>query len=356
MTLSKLADIISKQYADGIPFVVYAKPDAEEVIGMLQLDSNTYFGDSQDESGFVFAPFSRGATLLIPSNKSEFLEVKISEGQQHLGEFFLPELKDEEQEAYERIVSKAVEVINNHGMSKIVTSRSKGLEMKSLDFTLLLSRLFDLYSSAFRYIWFHPESGLWFGATPEVLLYAKENNFMTMALAGTKAHEPQKEPNWTAKERLEQQWVAEDISNRLEKSTSILKVGKIKNHHAGSLVHLRTDFSGTFKKGQNAAAVAKELHPTPAVCGTPRDEALAFILENEQYDRLYYTGYLGPIDIESRESQLYVNLRCASYIDGCAQLYVGGGITFASNPEDEWEETQKKLQTMLQVLSPMLQN
>jgi isochorismate synthase len=110
-----------------------------------------------------------------------------------------------------------------------------------------------------------------------------------------------------------------------------------------------------FKKGgNNLTVLTKVLHPTPAVCGTPQKVAKVFIHKNENYDREYYTGFLGPVSGLEDRSDLYVNVRCMKMGTKTAFLYVGGGITEASQPLEEWEETQDKLQTMLQVLAPML--
>jgi isochorismate synthase len=96
------------------------------------------------------------------------------------------------------------------------------------------------------------------------------------------------------------------------------------------------------------------LHPTPAVCGTPQKIARDFLLSNEEYAREYYTGYIGPVFKEGNDSHLFVNLRCIKIMDSKAYLYAGGGITQASDAEEEWKETKNKLQTMLQVLRPFL--
>jgi len=221
----------------------------------------------------------------------------------------------------------------------------------------LIPRLFGLYPNAFRYVWFHPASGLWCGATPEILIKTNGKEFSTMALAGTSIFQEDKDPSWTQKEIDEQRWVVEAIANKLQPSASVVSVSKIRNHRAGSLVHLRTDFNGVFKKnGSSLATLVGSLHPTPAVCGTPDKLAQRFIVENENYDRNYYTGFLGPINALRKEARLFVNLRCMQIVDGKVNLFVGGGITSDSVPEAEWKETQNKLQTMLQVITPMLSN
>ena len=149
--------------------------------------------------------------------------------------------------------------------------------------------------------------------------------------------------------------MADAIATKLHAAASIVRVSKIKNHRAGSVMHLRTDFTGVFKKGgNNLAILTKALHPTPAVCGTPQKVAKEFILRNENYDREYYTGFLGPVSGLEDRSDLYVNLRCMKIGTKTVHLYVGGGITEASQPKEEWEETLDKLQTMIQVLAPLI--
>lgn len=80
------------------------------------------------------------------------------------------------------------------------------------------------------------------------------------------------------------------------------------------------------------------------------EKAKKFILENEAYDRKYYTGYLGPIDTTENSAIMYVNLRCMEVLANTIRLYVGGGITKDSDVHAEWEETINKAQTMLKVL------
>ena len=92
------------------------------------------------------------------------------------------------------------------------------------------------------------------------------------------------------------------------------------------------------------------MHPTPAVCGFPKDAARKFILENEDYDRAYYSGFLGELNWDD-STDLFVNLRCLQVVDGQKViLYVGGGITAESDPKKEWLETVHKAQTMKMVL------
>ena len=91
------------------------------------------------------------------------------------------------------------------------------------------------------------------------------------------------------------------------------------------------------------------LHPTSAVCGMPQEPALDFLRKHEEYDRAFYSGYLGPVNIEN-ETNIFVNLRCMQLLSQKAILYAGAGVTIDSDPEKEWQETEMKLQTLLNVL------
>ena len=97
------------------------------------------------------------------------------------------------------------------------------------------------------------------------------------------------------------------------------------------------------------------LHPTPAVCGFSREIAREFIIENENYNRSFYTGFLGELNLQNfnkdkKKSALFVNLRCMKIENNKVSIFVGGGITKGSNAEKEWQETVFKSKTMKYVL------
>src|SRR5690606_32711850 len=107
-------------------------------------------------------------------------------------------------------------------------------------------------------------------------------------------------------------------------------------HRAGSLLHLRSDITGILKNGKaTLTTIAAAVHPTPAVCGSPRKAARDFIMENEGYDREFYTGFLGPIMDNGASASLLVNLRCMKIYGNTARLFMGGGITIGSQPNEE---------------------
>jgi len=88
------------------------------------------------------------------------------------------------------------------------------------------------------------------------------------------------------------------------------------------------------------------LHPTPAVCGLPKDKSLELILQTEKHNREYYAGYCGPINYQNK-TDLFVNLRCMKILEDQLALFVGGGLTKDSVPTKEWDETVLKAKTLL---------
>jgi len=249
-----------------------------------------------------------------------------------------------------------------------VVSRKETIYLKETNAVVLFQRLLNTYKNAFVYCWYHPKVGLWLGATPETLLSVTGKRFTTMSLAGTQAKNKAIETKWQSKETEEQQLVTNFIVENLESKVETLTVGKTETVEAGNLLHLRTKISGLLNT--NLKHIVSALHPTPAVCGLPKNVTKQFILENENYNREFYTGFLGELNLKEEKSRntnrrnvennaygsiktvsnLYVNLRCMQLTDTKASLYVGGGITKDSIPENEFQETVNKAETMKKVL------
>ncbi|MAP53866.1 isochorismate synthase [Altibacter sp.] len=355
MELTLLAEKLEEQYRKKLPFVLYALPDSETVVAYFQRDAQLHHTENFTEKSFVMAPFDfKDRNCCIPESESERFETPMPREHAALKDISVPDTA-EEMNRHEQLVEKALQAIRNHKAEKIVVSRKKVIALSGFNASEVFKRLFSLYPKAFRYLWYHPETELWCGATPEILVKTEKNSFTTMALAGTQKYSAKTPIYWNEKEIEEQQIVTDAITNSLQKVTDVLKVSKAYTHAAGTLAHLRSDVTGILKGGKaTLQTITKALHPTPAVCGTPKQFARDFIKEHEQYDREFYTGFLGPICGDDKCSVLYVNLRAMKIAGTTATLYAGGGITKGSVPYAEWQETQFKLQTMLQVLQPIL--
>lgn len=261
-------------------------------------------------------------------------------------------------------VQKAIEAIEAGEMQKVVFSRTKQVELPpNFSLTEIFERLCQKYPTAFVSLVYLPQlDQVWLGATPETLVSVdKEGIFRTVSLAGTQsafdaAGEPisVKQAAWTQKEIEEQALVSRYIISCFKK----IRVREYteegpKTVVAGNLMHLRSDYAVDTKAinfPEIGTVMLELLHPTSAVCGMPKMAALNFIQANEGYEREFYSGFLGPVNVEN-ETHLFVNLRCMKIQNGIATLYAGGGITEDSIPAKEWQETEMKCQTMLAVLN-----
>ena len=129
---------------------------------------------------------------------------------------------------------------------------------------------------------------------------------------------------WGEKNRQEQEYVVSYIRRQLLS----LDIHPAENGpypaYAGALSHLKTSFHFTLRDNRKLGSLLKVLHPTPAVCGLPKEEAYRFILENEGYDRRYYSGFIGWLD-PSGKTDLYVNPMnfALEYDDGGQTIFIG---------------------------------
>jgi isochorismate synthase len=265
---------------------------------------------------------------------------------------------------FKRTVELAVNAIRQNKFKKVVLSRTKDLRY-SEDFqpAKAFSKLVKVYPHAFISLVNLPEQNeLWLGASPEVLVQQNANGiFKTMSLAGTQNAKneageliPKYDIRWGEKEIEEQALVSRYIVECFKKIRlrEYTETGP-KTILAGNLYHLRTDFEVdtlALLFPELASVMLKLLHPTSAVCGVPKFPSLNFISEIEGYDRSFYSGFLGPVQVGG-DSNLFVNLRTVRFKDGEATFFAGAGITEDSIPEDEWKETELKCDTLLKVIA-----
>ncbi|WP_108808880.1 chorismate-binding protein [Aquimarina spinulae] len=353
---------IEEQLDQNLPFVVYRKADSMTLHAVFQENNQMYEVEDYAVSGFVFAPFdSAHKAVIIPSEKSDYctatiLSQTISNEKRTLGKIDNVLLVEPEaQKKHIELVKKGIEAIQSDRFKKVVLSRKEEVSIPdSFNSLHIFKNLIHFYPKAFVYLWYHPKIGTWMGATPETLIRVKSNNFFTMALAGTQPYINTIDVDWGTKELVEQKMVTSFVTSKLSSIINDIQHSKTYTHKAGTLLHLRTDISGVLdNENSRIEKIIEVLHPTPAVCGLPKDEAKSFILTTEGYNRKYYTGFLGELNMNKDgvvKSNLFVNLRCMELSNGKAILYVGGGITKDSDPEKEWEETVKKTETMKRVL------
>jgi isochorismate synthase len=346
---------VKQHFQKNLPFVIYKKPNTELIKGLFQNDRKLNLSDNLSETGFVFTSFDENLKIVIPKNNSK--EITIDFISETVPSFLKIEsqINETAKNNFELLVSKAIQEIEKGTFSKVVLSRKEIISLPNFDLNSLFVKLASSYPDAFTYCWFHPEIGLWMGATPETLLKVNGNKFQTVALAGTQLYEGSEEVLWQNKEKEEQQYVTEYIVDSLSNSVSEVQISTPKTIKAGNLLHLKTAIQGIIDKKTNLNDLVLLLHPTPAVGGLPKINAINFINKSEGYNREYYAGYLGEINYDDHsESDLYVNLRCMKIQKNSelntAHLYIGCGITKSSIPEKEWFETVNKARTLKNVI------
>ncbi len=365
MTNKNLVDSINSILKSSLSFAFYFYPGEAEPEVVIQQTGETQkyrsIPDLKDAQGFVIAPFAisdksplimirpdiyvKGATAIAA------LELKTTANSLASDTKSLAD--DIGKDDYLVLLKKTIAQIKANIFDKVVISRTITTEIpESFDIAQMLLELKANADNAFVYLISTPETGIWMGASPEILLSKKNKNYQTVSLAGTVPLKKARSYKWSVKSKREQEIVTKFIESQLInfKIHDFIRKGPF-TEPASWVAHLKTTFEFSIDKlnGQFSSFV-DAIHLSPAVCGNPKDEAKAFIIQNETHRREYYTGFLGAWNLEQK-LQLFVNIRCLKIIGRKAVLFVGGGITANSVPEKEWEETNDKAKTLLSIIS-----
>ena len=336
-------------YAEEATLIQQTEGEPAELLSCTELNG---------KSGFVVAPFQITAQqpiLLIRPDKVEVIEVRGNK--QEAG-------GDKQEAGGEKGVASstyAIDFANYHSQleagtfQKIVLARCADEKVSDdLDTMTLFHKACALYPRLFIALVYTEKSGCWLTATPEILLDGDGTNWRTVALAGTMKLEGDQlngegeTLRWSTKNIQEQRIVATYITECLEQFTGDFREEGPRTVRAANLVHLRSDFTFTLPDANHLGDLLNTLHPTPAVCGLPKCEAFRFIVSNEHTPRRYYSGFMGPLNVplSPLSVHLYVSLRCMNIEGDTCHLYAGGGLLKDSTEEQEWAETEAKLETM----------
>lgn len=345
---------VANHYTKNLPFVVYSKPNSEKIIGVFQNVDTLHLITDFTENGFAFVSFDGEKQYFIPLHGSDVFVDKLPDNELHIARNGEIEIDVVAKNNFENLVEMGIQAIQNKLFDKVVLSRKEAVKIIDLDIELVISKLKSNYPNAFNYCFFHPKIGLWFGATPEQFLQVNDKTIKTVALAGTQLYS--ESITWETKEKKEQAIVTDFITSGLHDYCYDLIVSEPFTVKAGAIVHLKTDLKGILNSKSDLGNLIKALHPTPAVCGLPKEIAKEFILRNENYNRKFYTGFLGELNVDfctfrKENSDLFVNLRCMEVENETAYIYVGCGITKDSIPENEYIETVNKSMTIRKVVN-----
>ena len=349
-------------------FALYRLPHADRYV---RLEGKTQEFSScallNGRSGFVIAPFqvtSGQPVVLIEPERVESVALSSQSSPSSLSSLSSP--SSQSGGSYHIDFSNFHAQLCQGTFRKIVLARcADEMQASPVEPEELFLRACSLYPRMFIALVYTPQSGMWLTATPEILLEGEGERWRTIALAGTMKLEGSQlqgegeTVTWSTKNIEEQRIVATYIAECLEHFTDDFTEEGPRTVRAANLVHLRSDFTFTLPANDHLGDLLLALHPTPAVCGLPKREAFDFIVHNEHTPRRYYSGFMGPLNMESslfplpsslKSTHLYVSLRCMNIDGNRYHLYAGGGLLKDSVEEQEWQETEAKLETMRRLL------
>ena len=356
MTLYNNSQKLDFLIEENASFAIFRLPDSSDIHFVMQCGGEPElihdFDQLSEKNGYVIAPFkiSEGTPIImIRPDCTNLHEVKTTDifKSERIKKGKISNIHKNE---YNRLFHKFYKPLSEGVLKKIVLSRSKTIS-KNRDFSPgdAFYRAMDKYKHSYVYLINTPISGTWLGSSPEMLLSGSHNVWQTVALAGTRY--PNKgNVSWDDKNLREQHLVTSYILNQLATFNITPEINGPYTTRAANLAHLRTDIVFKITDINNMGKLIKSLHPTPAVSGLPKEEAYKYIEEHEGYNRKYYTGFLGMIDLDN-ETNIYVNLRCMEIGKSLLTLFSGSGLVLSSTSKDEWMETVQKLKTMTSIVN-----
>lgn len=307
----------------------------------LPNDVNCIFGSSDKvtigiSKGFVVAPFNPEKEWFTIPFGNIISDKTIS----HRSDFSLRSTTKEE---HEEMVSEALKLIlGSDVLNKIVISRTETIN-RNFRLSSIFNTLCRIYPESYIFCIGTPDYGIWIGASPELLLEADNMEIRSCALAGT--YKVDSNNTWNKKNIIEHNIVREYIAEAFSRNRLNPRISDITEKRAGSVKHLFTSISAKKTEDFDVRYLLRDLSPTPALSGFPKEDSIRAIKNIENHDRLLYGGFSGPV-ISENNMNLYVNLRSMLVSDSLCQLFIGGGIVSGSDPETEWNETIAKSMTM----------
>jgi salicylate biosynthesis isochorismate synthase len=251
--------------------------------------------------------------------------------------------------SWNRTCAQALAEIEGGRLKKLVLARTlQVVAHNAFDARRILRRLEAHNHQSVTFLYTGTDGSHFVGATPETLCRSDGRYFYSQALAGT-AKRVEPEALHSKKNIAEHQAVVDAVTatlGRHSRSVSVPSAPEVLT--IGNLLHLSTSISAQLNADAIAIDVAKNLHPTPAVAGTPRSEAVNFLRGAEPFARGWYGGVVGHRSAQAID--LRVGLRAAHVQCESAALFVGAGLVQGSTVESEWAETEAKARVMLDAL------
>ncbi|EHD23305.1 MULTISPECIES: isochorismate synthase [Brenneria] len=265
-----------------------------------------------------------------------------------------------QREYFLAMVESAVNAIRQGELQKIVLSRLQSVQVEHpLNTIALLATLAEQNPNGYYFHLPLAEKRYLFGASPELLLRQQGRSIWSTPLAGTAKRAADERQDRDSRDRLltsrkdrhEHQLVIEEIRQTLAGYCSSLSIPpQPELLPTPNLWHLASPIAGELKADNSQSlSLAGLLHPTPALCGVPKEKARRLISELEPFERGVFGGIVGWSDDEGN-GEWAVTIRCGISQQQHIQLYAGAGIVADSDPAAEWLEIEAKMRTMLRAL------
>lgn len=253
-------------------------------------------------------------------------------------------------ETWMQRVEEVLDLIRQKKLQKVVLARKCTLELeKAPDPFAIASALKQKSQGAFIFC-LQSKTRAFLGATPERLFVRKGRQIMSEAVAGTRKRgqtpledaKLQQELLSSAKDLRELSPVCDHLQNTLSPlCLGPLSFTPVSLHQTQNVQHLYRKCAGTLQKSVSDDTILNCLHPTPALCGAPKEKAFSVIQELEPFTRELYGGAIGWSTGDA--SEWIVGIRSCLLQGNIATLFSGAGIVEGSNPEPEWDELNQKL-------------
>ena len=248
--------------------------------------------------------------------------------------------------------------IENLELIKVVLSNILIYSFKSLDYKKLITTLTNNYPNCSVFYYKLGNKGIFFGASPEMILKRKANRLMIDALAGTVTSgdnqvEFDKNHNFlfkNSKINKEHDIVIKGIGESLAKINININSGKREIMKLKNLLHLKTSITAEIGNRLNVMNVLDVLSPTPALSGYPMKKSIKKIDELETFDRGWYSGPVGWIN-NNFDCEFYAGLRSAYSHNNKINIYAGAGITIDSDPNEELNEINSKFKSIDEIIN-----
>lgn len=328
-------------------FFAYRLPGDDKIVA-----GNGRVTEGLHDDSFLIAPFENPEANMLSITDIRFMKLEDILSDDiftHSGlRFKMPE-DSTTRICHRREVEEIIKSTNGDSQKKTIAARvicgTGKVDVLSSFINLCVS-----FPDAYVFFFSTPFTGAWIGASPELLLKSDSERISTYALAGTRSAGAS--GGWDEKNITEQSIVKDFIASVFTEWGLMPECGNQLTKKAGNVEHILSEISSTTISEsvlKDISSFLSQLSPTPALCGMPRKEALSLIRRLENFTRAYYGGFCGTFT-SCRSFSLYVNIRSVWFSADRWCMFAGGGVTCASDPDAEWEETDRKSKGVLENL------